>query len=221
MIHGRGGTGKTTLIKSVFPVSSSLWLGGHITPMAFFDTLAQNPNATIVLDDCDSLIHNKDITGYLKCALIPDTPIICASSKHQRDPINFTGRIVILCNHVPNTPDFRAVASRCLSYDFCPSNEELSRFVKSWDNHDTEGLEYLNGLYGEHFHFSLRDYQRCCDFKKDGTDWKELYKGISGRSDIAWKVAELMQKGFAKTEAVKSVSMEEDVSERQVWRGIR
>lgn len=74
-IYGRPGTSKTWTVKTTLEKEGVeyVYQDGHLTPMGLFETLANNPNSIILMDDLGAAFENT-ITRQLLLAALGDQP---------------------------------------------------------------------------------------------------------------------------------------------------
>ena len=85
VIESRGGLGKTyTVVNSVDEETKQdmLVFSGHVTPLAVYMKLHDNPNKVVVFDDVDAMLKNKSMVAILKqvCIIGQDKTISYTSS---------------------------------------------------------------------------------------------------------------------------------------------
>lgn len=120
IVEGPPGWGKSTCIEEalknahVQPNS----LGAFSTPLNFYNFLAENPLGVILLDDCSGIFSDTTVMAILKAATWPNRDnkrIIqwgSTTNKSITDEFEFKGKIIVVCNSFPKTPDGNAIRSR-------------------------------------------------------------------------------------------------------------
>ena len=120
IVEGSPGWGKTTAVENALDSINMDYelLGSYSTPLNLYNFLFENYNRIVLLDDCAGLFHDKGAMAILKSA----TWSSCGkkrmikwgstSSVVQIPYFSFTGKLIIVCNSFPNTPDGDAVRSR-------------------------------------------------------------------------------------------------------------
>ncbi len=137
IVEGPPGWGKSTCIEEalknahVLPTS----LGSFSTPLNFYNFLAENPLEVILLDDCSGIFSDSTTMAILKAATWPNRDnkrIIqwgSTTNKSIIDQFEFKGKIIVVCNSFPKTPDGNAIRSRGYSRKIEMSVLEAKKFL--------------------------------------------------------------------------------------------
>lgn len=130
-IWGPPGHGKTyhltACLKQHLLQSQWKWHHGHTTPKGLFLSLATDPDAVHVFDDCETLLKTELSAGILRAACgMGDNGdrIVTYESRNEKYRVTVSGAVVILSNAdlSRSSGPMQAVASR-----FRPIKWELSR----------------------------------------------------------------------------------------------
>lgn len=185
IIKGRAGTGKTTIVLDRIREESKgnfVYLNGHLTPKEMFLCFKENSGSTIIFDDIDSLLSNKVALGLLKSATTSNLSgrrrIMYASSTSEASDIHvdFEGKTFMLCNHLVDNADVKAIVSRSVVYNFNPLNVEVIEEIKKFPDYDWEVVDYLSALFGLNNRLNFRHYFKAKELKTHFGDasWKDL-----------------------------------------------
>lgn len=113
-------------------------MGSYTTPLHFYNTLAAHPTSMIVLDDCG--FSDPKTLAILKGAtwatsggsISPHSRRISwgsTSDKVAAPCVDFSGKIILLTNALPNGKEIQAFLSRCLSFRVAFSDAEVKKMV--------------------------------------------------------------------------------------------
>lgn len=108
IVSGSGGLGKSFTVKKIFSECGLvedehyMIVKGYATPKSLYRKLCENPDMTIVFDDCDSVLKDQNSVNILKAALDSE-PVrtVCWLIEGESDlpkSFDFTGKIVFLTN---------------------------------------------------------------------------------------------------------------------------
>ena len=120
IVEGPAGWGKTTAVEDALRLAGveGLHLGAYSTPLNLYNCLAENLDRIILADDCSGIFNDQSAMAILKAATWPlkgDRRIVkwgSTSSKAAASEFEFRGKLIIVCNSFPNTPDGEAIRSR-------------------------------------------------------------------------------------------------------------
>lgn len=123
IIEGPPGWGKTTAVEDALRAASvsAVHLGSYSTPLHLFNFLYENSSRTIVVDDCAGLFNDLVSMAILKAATWGQAKQRklrwgSTSGKALVEEFFFEGKLIIVCNSFPKTPDAEAVRSRSFPY---------------------------------------------------------------------------------------------------------
>jgi len=116
-------------------------LGSYATPLALFNKLAEDPKQTLVIDDCAGVFHNPQAMSILNAASWPSAEaegrrrVIWTSTteKAVTDSFDFQGKIIVLTNFIPETPQAKAFISRALHYRIEIDHESIGSHLREAD----------------------------------------------------------------------------------------
>src|SRR3954469_8789722 len=66
VIVGRGGTGKSSIVRKHLPEGPAAWKSGRISPVQLYQHLYWNAGSTIVLDDAPNISRDLALAGLLR-----------------------------------------------------------------------------------------------------------------------------------------------------------
>ena len=126
VLEGRGGIGKTFLVKSVLTErglkegEDYIYLKGYITPFSFYKVLYENKDGMIIiLDDVDGLLSDNKTKAILKSVLDTGTRRLTYKTTKRTDipsEFDFNSSIIVISNNISKDEHFKAILDRCLYY---------------------------------------------------------------------------------------------------------
>ncbi len=214
VITGQGGLGKTyTVMKQLkasgledyneliqrVPAGSTIQMSkvfvtikGYSTPKGLYRTLFENQNATIVFDDCDSILKDPVALNLLKGALDSYSKRIISWNaegfgKDDELPrsFEFKGRIVFISNMDQDKID-QAIRSRSMMIDLSMTDaQKIDRmehiaaseeFMPEYDAKiKTDALELIRSVQDEAKEISLRTLISVCKIRAaNPKDYKDM-----------------------------------------------
>jgi len=141
IINGEGGLGKSfTTIETLKEINADYALfTGYSTLLSFYKFLYENRDKIIVLDDTEGLLKDVRAIGLLKNALWEvdgrrqvEYNSSTSMLKDTPESFDFTGRIIFLCNQIPNEGkrNMEALLSRALYYKIAFTFEQKMKILK-------------------------------------------------------------------------------------------
>lgn len=125
-IMGAPGWAKTHTTRKVLEELNAKYscLGSYSTPLGLYNHLASAPNNVCVIDDTAGLFHNAQAMSLLNAASWPGAEgdsrrclrWTSTSDLASTSSFEFNGKIVVLTNFMPETPQVRAFVNRSLHY---------------------------------------------------------------------------------------------------------
>lgn len=120
IVEGPPGWGKTTAVEEALKLAhlESVHLGAYSTALNLYNFLFAHQNSIVLIDDCAGLFDDKAAMAILKASTWPSLGkrrIVKwgSTSNLAHIPIfEFSGKLVIVCNSFPKTPDGAAICSR-------------------------------------------------------------------------------------------------------------
>lgn len=119
IVEGPAGWGKTTAVDKALRAAGveAVHVGSYSTPLSLFNFLYENSDRFIIIDDCAGLFNDQSSMAILKAATWAQEasrPVRwgTTSSKVATDQFLFSGKLIIICNSFPTTPDAEAIRSR-------------------------------------------------------------------------------------------------------------
>lgn len=109
-------------------------LGAYSTPLALYNHLSNFPHDVSVIDDTAGLFHNGQALSILNAATWPGVSkggkrIVTWSSTSEKVSVpsfDFHGKIIVLTNFLPDTPQAKAFINRSLQYNIRMSGEQIA-----------------------------------------------------------------------------------------------
>ncbi len=129
LLEGRPGYGKTTAVTRALTELSikPAILGAYSTPLGFFNFLNEHSSELILVDDTSGILISPQAMALLKAATWDQhgrARLIRWTSTTERaetDEFIFSGKLIVICNSFPRTPDAQAVRSRALELEIEPT----------------------------------------------------------------------------------------------------
>ena len=120
IVEGPAGWGKTTAVEESLELSGhkAVYLGSYSTPLSLYNFLQENAARIVLLDDCAGIFNDSTSMAILKAATWPARGTRrfikwgSTSNKANVDEFEFSGKLIIVCNSFPKTPDGLAIKSR-------------------------------------------------------------------------------------------------------------
>lgn len=123
IIEGPPGWGKTTTVDEALRAAevTGVHLGSYSTALHLFNFLYQNSQGVVVIDDCAGLFGEQSALAILKSATWGQARKRkirwgSTSGRAAIDEFFFEGKLIVICNSFPSTPDAEAVKSRSFPY---------------------------------------------------------------------------------------------------------
>jgi hypothetical protein len=120
IVCGNAGWGKTTAVHEALNLAGmeGVSLGGYSTALNLYNTLAVHHDKIVVADDVAGIFNDSAAMAILKAATWPTQGgrrIVrwgTTSSKATAPEFEFTGKLIIVSNSFPESPDGDAIRSR-------------------------------------------------------------------------------------------------------------
>jgi len=125
LVQGPPGWGKSSLTRKVLGDlgQEHRELGSYCTPLALYNGLVDHPADLLLVDDCAGLFHNALSMALLNAATWPTSDggprLVKWTSTTElasASEVKFKGKIIVLTNAIPQTPQAQAFISRSLCY---------------------------------------------------------------------------------------------------------
>jgi hypothetical protein len=138
IVEGPPGWGKTTAVEDALKEAGveGLHLGAYSTPLNLFNFLAEHRERIILIDDCAGIFNDPSAMAILKAAAWPsrrERRIVkwgSTSNKAITPEFEFVGKLIIVCNSFPSTPDGEAIRSRGYARRIDITLEEARRLLR-------------------------------------------------------------------------------------------
>jgi hypothetical protein len=109
-------------------------LGAYSTPLALYNHLSNFPHDVSVIDDTAGLFYNAQALSILNAATWPGVSkggkrVVTWTSTSDKVAVpsfEFHGKIIVLTNFLPDTPQAKAFINRSLQYNIRLSGEQIA-----------------------------------------------------------------------------------------------
>lgn len=125
IVDGPAGYGKTQAVSDALKRAKlkSARLGSYSTPLNLFNFLHDNRRGIAILDDVAGIFYDRAAMAILKAASwpSPEGRIIgwgSATGKTNAEDFEYRGKLIIIINSFPSSPDALAIKSRSLTHQF-------------------------------------------------------------------------------------------------------
>lgn len=138
LVQGPPGWSKSTITKTVLENLEVEYreLGAYCTPLALFNGLVENPDGMLLADDTSGVFQNLQTMALLNAATWPSGPdgkrIVrwtSTTEKAAADMVDYSGKLIVLTNHVPDTPQTAAFKNRALNYQLRVTKEMIGSLL--------------------------------------------------------------------------------------------
>ena len=166
-------------------------LGAYSTPLNLYNFLFENSDKFVVIDDTSGLFIDSASMAILKAATWPQGGKRTirwgsTSSRAATNEFDFTGKLIMVCNSFPATPDGEAIKSRSFVRPILISAMEAKKLLreaaadKTWYKNTkvaTEVAEFLIGRLNDQMvgKISYRTLHMGYELAKDHPEsWQDL-----------------------------------------------
>jgi hypothetical protein len=195
-------------------------LGSYSTPLALFNKLVNDPRGVLVVDDTAGLFYSPLALSILNSASWTSADgrrtVIWSSTTERAaaESVDFRGKLIVLTNFMPESPQARAFINRSLHYpiaidrDTMAENlQDAARSAKHFPDADRarDVAEFLieQAAYHDYTKFSLRTLEQGYELAKVRPDgWRELLMKLLPKNDPEQVVRELYATEIATKEQV-------------------
>lgn len=198
------------------------YFSGFTSPMALYKLLYENKDEGIinVFDDTQGLMSNKEALPLMLNALysITDTRKVMwntTSGKLGGIPTTFTyeARTILITNELPKNLNSTLIKSRCLPFEFNPTNKELLAMMFEIAKQDSdipkekriEIVDFIkNFADGTCVNFDLRVQKHIENlYRYDCVNWKELSMPLLSKDEKLVLLKQLLKDCSTIAEAEK------------------
>jgi hypothetical protein len=184
VIVGRGGTGKSSVVREHLPDGTAAWKSGRVSAVQFYQHLYGNLDRTVVLDDAPNVARDLALAGLLRqlCETRPARTISWdtqnkAIGGEDGIPSSFetTSRFVMITNRwLDRHEEVEALETRCHVVRYEPSVEDLHAKARALPGVDFEVWWYVDEAIAEgRVHtINFRDYITASQKRAIGADWR-------------------------------------------------
>jgi hypothetical protein len=222
IITGEGGIGKTfKTIQTIKKITLDfIYKSGYTTPLSLYMFLYNNKDKLIVLDDIEGIFKDGVALAILKGCLW-DTDgkrlVFYDTTSGKLDAPNcfeFTGRLIILCNKIPNLNDLhtKAVLSRTIYYEvnftYNQKIKIITQILNSKKDLTAEVKKKILKIITENTNvatenLNIRTLEKLVAYIKYDTKIAEsLFKQTTQKDTTKEIVWELMNKGLSAKEQI-------------------
>ena len=152
LVLGRPGIGKSSAYKTRLGNRAHHCFGGRQSPLHVYQSLYDEPNLPVVLDDISSLLRDDNFRDMLKA--------LCETGKRTvhwgTTTSKLEGRerwfvcqapvLIVLNKMPPRDPDVEAITDRCDTIEFAPSKQEIIVQMRELFPSDAELIDLLAEL---------------------------------------------------------------------------
>ncbi|MEW4570094.1 hypothetical protein AB1L88_19690 [Tautonia sp. JC769] len=181
VVIGRGGTGKSSLVREHFSKEMAGWKVGRISAIKFYLHLYGNVDRPIILDDAPNIARDLALAGLLR-QLCETRPVKTVSwdtqSRLLKDiPTEFEtrSRLILITNKwMDSHPEVEALETRCSLIRYEPSVESLHERARDMSGVERVVWDYVGAAIreGRVHRVNLRDYILATEDYRIGVDWK-------------------------------------------------
>lgn len=166
IIEGKQGIGKSSIVKQSFyhldPTTDYLWLEGRTSAAAFYKALYKYVDCTIILDDTDDFLTDKQCTNLLKTLCQTDSTkrVQWLTMRLPNDLPGFfytSSRVIMLTNETrKSNVHLKAIQDRGLHILFKPTKQEIHQYARKFCN--TEVYSFIERFLPSIEDLTLRIY---------------------------------------------------------------
>ena len=200
LVQGPPGWGKSSLTKTVLGSIGQPFreLGSYCTPLALFNGLVADRSGLLLVDDTHGVFQSGLAMSLLNAATWPTgsdgkrtVRWTSTTEKAAADSVDFSGKLIVLTNYLPESPQAGAFKNRALNYRLDVTKEKIGELLlvaaKSVEHFaDTKLSTDVARFLGQQAHFhgpseiSLRTLRVGYELASvDPVRWQELLlKGL-------------------------------------------
>jgi hypothetical protein len=231
IVKSSGGHGKTYAIEKLRDETgiNTLIFSGHATPLSIYLELFKNSSSRVVFDDVDQLLTNKTTTALLKqiCELKDEKTIrYSTTAKIGEDiPSYFVSRnkVLLITNKLnQNDANLKALLTRALYIEFCPSNDEILKIMAHFPKgkEEKEVYKFLSSLK-DLLPLTFRDYEKLNYLQVAKIDYKKYFLEHNKINTDEYKIFEIKNniknKSINKDDAIIQIMNLKGCSKRQAY----
>lgn len=218
IVEGSAGIGKSSIIRKNRPTTGSVWLEGRVSAYMLFETLSENADLPVFIDDVDGLCRDKDSINILKCVCQtePIRTVMWNTKATQTKSFDTKSKVLIITNSWASlNKHIGAVEDRGLLVKFKPTSHEVHEHIKGI--FDEEVYDFI----GEHLQLihepSIRLYRTASQLKC--LDWKGMLIESFGIKKETWMcVLKLRAVHSSENEKAELFEKQTGKSIRTYWR---
>jgi hypothetical protein len=203
---------------------------GHITPLKLHQTLHENKDKIIIIDDINTILHNKQNNNHLPVFLSAlDTynkrEVTWRTTSKTLDTENtphhftFTGKIIFCTNHFPQ--ELSPLKDRCYYYALSFNHKEKLELIKqvaAARKIPQEVVEFITENTNEtHKDLSLRTLIRIANIHKNNKHWRRLAALELKADEELILIKEMMLEGLSTTDQIRRWTEETGKSRRTFY----
>ncbi len=139
-LWGSGGVGKSFLVLEELKKLKSHYVlhNSRMTGRGLFDALSEAPDTIHVIEDCETLLDDKNGLGVMRSALWsqsnsrPCQREVTWTAHRTKLHFTFTGGIIIIANRGPQDfPEINAIKTRIPVLQFIADNNQMAALMRS------------------------------------------------------------------------------------------
>lgn len=185
------------------------------TPLQLYHKIYEHRDKLLVLDDVEGIVSNRTALSIVKSALWSATPrrIVQYNSTTEKlkapESFEFTGRMILCMNELPNNAVARALRSRAVYYEIRLPHERVVELMREIadsrkDGPLTEGerrevADYIARTSTPATNLDLRTVVKACGLrafsKNNGGGWEAMVDGMLERDEELELLVELAGSG--------------------------
>lgn len=192
---------------------------GFTSPMALYKLLYENKGKNIinVFDDTNSLMtNNQALPLMLNCLhSVNDTRKIMWNTTSSKLDVpttfNYEARTILITNELPDNLNSTLISSRCLNFEFSPTNKEILSMMYEIAKKDSDipkenRLEIVDFMRefadGTCLNFDLRTQKHIENlYRYNPNEWKELAKPLLSKDKERVLLKQLLKECLTISEA--------------------
>ena len=175
-ISGPPGWGKTFLTRQTLGELNTSYqmLGSYSTPLALYNSFCEFPDQLLVIDDTAGIFHNPQSMSILNAASWPGGSVCgnrvvkwTSTSELVAQPqVAFKGKIIVLTNFIPDSPQAKAFINRSLFYRIEIQSKDIGGMLVSAAHSkrhfpDTDLAVKIANFLGDFAHHSYNNSKPC------------------------------------------------------------
>jgi hypothetical protein len=225
VVRGSPSIGKTRQLLGM--IDNAVILAGHITPVMLYQTIYQNSDKILIIDDPSMLLENIDSVGILLQALQTEKDRIVQWQSTYLQKLDmltktpFSGKVVLVVNDLPK--DMEVLLSRCLLRNLSFSFESRAKLLIAFSKQEGISLELseyaislMNRANEDRVNFRL--LLKANEFYKQNLNWREFLNEELEIDENARIFMEIEAKSLSVADKVKEFKEKTNLSRASYFR---